>query len=706
MDQAVDSLRPQGRLRHLARSIIVILVVALATASVEAKRLPAWTSLNPQPTGQELKGMATDGQSVVVVGYNGTLLYRGPGDSQFRRVEAPDGSFAYLNCVAYGYGKWIAVGLGGEILFSLDGKQWDTAAPADTTDLNKVYYCMGKFIAIGNGGKILTSLDGMSWQDKSAPGVTADLLGVTCGPEDVVVVGREGTILTSKDGAIFTPATSNTSADLYDVAYGNGKYLAVGRDHALNTGLLLSATSVALWSVILTGILYYFTAVAFGNGLFVLGGLDGAIGTTMDGTGVQFRTFAPFGIAAVFFLLGIFWALGSYGLIMASANGVLWSVLTGYLTLFTFFAFLRFGALLLGMGCEQNVFASSNNGRSWKGVYAGSIGVAAPLVAAVVLLATILPTSRADGTTTGGRDRDTPRDWVIALTEDGTMLRSSDGLNWDVFARSGAAPPPLARMAYGNGVIVNVGAGGYIETLDPRDLETAAPQPSGTGLDLNAVIYTGTHFIAAGDQGTILASTDGVAWSKRAEGAHGSEAYNVLTYDGQGRAVAAGDGGKISAAREADNFETWDTVSSPDPADFTAAGSDGDGTVLLGSRWGSLYASAGGADFEAVGALAWQTPRNIYYDRLTDAWYAVGENGLIQRYLRTPRFLSIEYQTRDRLRLEWEPDAGNVSIQTRTDPFADKWEEVPGLHSGFSAIISAGSPTALREFRIGLELEY
>jgi hypothetical protein len=462
---------------------------------------------------------------------------------------------------------------------------------------------------------------------------------------------------------------------------------------------------VGVWSVILTGILYYLVAIAFGNGVFVLGGLDGALATTVDGTVLSFSMYAPFGIAAVFFLLGIFWAIGGYGLIMASANGILWSVLTVYFTLFTFFAFLRFGTLLLGMGCKQNIFASSNDGRIWKGVHAGGPGIVIPLVAATVLLATILP--RADGATTEtGRDRDTPRDWVIALSEDGTMLRTSDGLNWDTFVRSGGAPPTLSSMAYGDDTIVNVGDDGHIETMDPRDLATATPQTSGTGLGLHDVVFTGTHFIAVGDEGIILVSPNGMDWSKKAQGAAGSGAYHVVTYDGAGRAIAAGDDGMIAAGREADGYDGWDEIVGPDLSNWRAAGSDGDGTVLLGSEWGNIYASTDGADFEAVGALPWQTPRAIFYDRTTDSWYVVGDNGMVQRYLRKPHFVSIDYETRDRLRLEWEPDAESVRIETRTDPFSDTWQEVPGYHSGFSSTISAGYPSAMREFRLGLEVKF
>jgi hypothetical protein len=62
-----------------------------------------------------------------------------------------------------------------------------------------------------------------------ASGTGNQLNGVTYGNGLFVAVGRDGTILTSPDGATWTARTSGTGNSLLGVAYGNGLFVAVGK---------------------------------------------------------------------------------------------------------------------------------------------------------------------------------------------------------------------------------------------------------------------------------------------------------------------------------------------------------------------------------------------------------------------------------------------------------------------------------------------
>jgi hypothetical protein len=96
-----------------------------------------------------------------------------------------------------------------------------------------------------------------------------------------------------------------------------------------------------------------------------------------------------------------------------------------------------------------------------------------------------------------------------AVTDQGNLLTSADGLNW-----SSAAIDPgvwLVSIAYGNGLWVVVGDKGTI--LVSSDLKTWVPKTSGTADKLNGVLYNGTIWVAVGEVGTVISSPDAQTWA-------------------------------------------------------------------------------------------------------------------------------------------------------------------------------------------------
>src|SRR5215467_9958896 len=70
----------------------------------------------------------------------------------------------------------------------------------------------------------------------------------------------------------------------------------------------------------------------------------------------------------------------------------------------------------------------------------------------------------------------------------------------------------LHSASFGAGSYVAVGDGGSI--LSSTDTITWIPRMSGTTNRLNGVRYGASGFMAVGDQGTILNSVDGVSWAR------------------------------------------------------------------------------------------------------------------------------------------------------------------------------------------------
>ncbi|MNW39088.1 hypothetical protein D3C74_161730 [compost metagenome] len=77
---------------------------------------------------------------------------------------------------------------------------------------------------------------------------------------------------------VFTKQTDFFASDLYDIAYGNNIYIAVGSD-----GAIVRSTDAKSWTVIPSGTSTKIHAVAFGNGVFVAVGNNNTILTSADG---------------------------------------------------------------------------------------------------------------------------------------------------------------------------------------------------------------------------------------------------------------------------------------------------------------------------------------------------------------------------------------------------------------------------------------
>jgi hypothetical protein len=191
---------------------------------------------------------------------------------------------AYLQGVAYGNGLWVAVGFGysGTSSFSCtvtstDGINWTTQS----------FSSMGRRIAYGNNlwitvrsmnGYILKSANnGTSWTPIQLGGTALDWNDVAYGEGRWVIVGKSGQTSTSTDGSGWSTLAAGTD-DWQGVAYGNGSWVAVGVD-----GNIATSTDGLSWSVQRVGTDDW-NDVAYGNGLWVAVGRDVWLAISTDGT--------------------------------------------------------------------------------------------------------------------------------------------------------------------------------------------------------------------------------------------------------------------------------------------------------------------------------------------------------------------------------------------------------------------------------------
>jgi hypothetical protein len=210
------------------------------------------------------------------------------------------GTDNWFNGIAYcpgcsgGNGAFVTVGNFGKILISPDGIGW-TSQTTDYGHLLGIGYVNGTFVALGKVGTILTSTDGAIWtlrNQGTAHPLSYDLFGVTYGNGKYVVVGAHGTILTSSGAPNWLWTKINflpSDSWLYSIAYNSSPgFVTVGNYDSVNFtptySEILYSTNGTSWISRDSGTTKHLRAVAYGGGKFVAVGDAGVVLSSTNGT--------------------------------------------------------------------------------------------------------------------------------------------------------------------------------------------------------------------------------------------------------------------------------------------------------------------------------------------------------------------------------------------------------------------------------------
>jgi hypothetical protein len=432
-----------------------------------------------------------------------TVTPGGPLDRWTQRNPLPQNDV--LLKVAYGDGQFIAVGDRGAIVSSPDGTNWTSQPLPTEVNLTGVVRDGSRLVAVG-GRSVLQSSDGAHWTAALNRGDVA-LQAVTFANSRFMVVGGD-TILTYTDGlgwrdALLTPTAPRA---LRDVAFGNGRWVAVGAASGGYSEPLWTSANGINWTPV-SGIVADFECVIFANGQFLAVGDDGAIFTSPDGLAWTPRN-SPFSsrLIGAAYGNGRYVVVGTRGRILSSATGVAWTRETSGTP--DRLESVTFGnGLFVAVG-ENGTTLSSVNGSTW---FKRSRGATRDL----------------DGMTIGNG--------LIAVAgKGGTLLTSSNGSNF--VEQSTGVTNDLHGVGWGNGLYVAVGEPGAIVT-SPNAIQWT-PRTSGSASSLKSAASGGGRWVAVGTQGEILTSTDGTAWARAVSPT--ANDLNSVAY-GNGLFVVVGD---------------------------------------------------------------------------------------------------------------------------------------------------------------------
>jgi len=202
--------------------------------------------------------------------------------------------------IAYGNGKFVAVGDAGKMAYSSDGRIW-TAIPAGTTNgttttfgpnhIVSVAYgnvnSTPRFVAGGNNcGKMAYSSDGVSWTavTDSKFGTSDHINAIACGSYGTggyVAGGSDGKMAYSTTGISWTAVSSQLPTHIFSIAFSNSRYVAVG-----DSGKIAYSGNSTNWTVVSNtfGTSHIRGVVSWGgNGYYIAVGDSGKTAYSSDG---------------------------------------------------------------------------------------------------------------------------------------------------------------------------------------------------------------------------------------------------------------------------------------------------------------------------------------------------------------------------------------------------------------------------------------
>jgi DNA-binding MarR family transcriptional regulator/PKD repeat protein len=520
--------------------------------------------------------------------------------------------FNPIKGIAYGGGTWVAVGGQGLAFTSSDGAQWETHAAAGQGQFRGIAYGEvggGRlFVAVGATNfaatqAVHTSPDGATWMAHAItpavgsvcfPGACWDnglkasfelravAHGTPGGVGTFVAVGTTGIVFKSTDGSTWVPQATGLIDDLVGIAWGSGRFLAVGNGASKEPHIWESLDG-ASWILRHTGVPgQAYTSIAHGGGAWVVAGYPSAAGETL--------LFSPDGITWSAQTSGAQWPRWnavSYGAgtwvavsneqvnqtsrssaVAISADGRSWETRPANAAAFWgFYAVAHGNALFVaagesivrshdgrdwihtnGMAGGEQFAVVASNGKTWAaGGVAGTMQTSQDgrnWTARYTGLSCCSVSGIAYGAgqwiaVAGGRTLSSPDGihWTVAKVAEGSLtgigfragqwvavglagniLQSGDGVEWQAVPSGTSAH--LRGVAWGQGRWTAVGDGGIIRTS--TDGFNWGSTPSGTTSNLNAVAFdrhaAGATWVAVGSAGTIRTSRDGLAWTPSASG--------------------------------------------------------------------------------------------------------------------------------------------------------------------------------------------
>lgn len=240
-------------------------------------------------TGGALGGSATmtdvihDGAQFVASGYDldgswkGAIYTSADGQSWTRRHFSGE----RLHGIAFGGGRYAAVGDAGALWYSTDAETWTAAYSTTTRNLLAVAHGQQAFVAVGGAARaVITSPDGLTWTNTSTnAGPTGGVISTVAYSGDrFLLSGTNPQLRYSLDAGNHFIENGTSRWEVTGFAYGNGLHFACGYDRAnSNADANLLSIDGRTWTPLPTGAQDDRNDAIYHNGAFFTVGQNGSI---------------------------------------------------------------------------------------------------------------------------------------------------------------------------------------------------------------------------------------------------------------------------------------------------------------------------------------------------------------------------------------------------------------------------------------------
>ena len=485
--------------------------------------LDHWDWSLPKPQGSRLRDIAWGNGRFVAVGKSGNIITSEGGTRWSHTIINAD---CDLSSVAFGDGRFVAVGtisstttLVGLVLISTDGMHW-TQTPSPIWWPMDIAFGAGRFLLTGSGGTSLgaiaySSIDGKAWTAQHKDAVWGDRVTFLNGE---FWANNTFNLYRSPNGLSWDLATTSLVGEpIGPIIFGNGKYVTIGK----YTPLGQVSVDGRIWTSF-THTNTSIESIAFGAGRFVGTVMfpTGNVVTSEDGqVWTQRATGTSQELKSVIFAQNQFWAVGEAGAILSSSDGIRWAANLAPSDT-DYYGLTRWGDTVVAAG-DNGTILTSTNGDTWtqrstpSGRNLHCIEAGGGLIVAGGRGRRIMTspdathwTSRPSVTTNYVERLAYATHWVAAC-EGGDILTSSDGFNWS--ATRTTPPSDHEGAAFGAGYWVV--AGGYFrDRNDSFAISTVFISTNRVdwdrvtvdfGVRLRDVCFGNELFVAAGNDGRI-----------------------------------------------------------------------------------------------------------------------------------------------------------------------------------------------------------